>query len=180
MADAFFRQRHAVAHTVPGRAGRRRLRRDEEGVRAKDVTLVNKGRLVTLAQQPESAEEFSGNRTATAEGPVHRRVYFSFESALGDSRRRAEEQIPRPPQAQDKNLRLTSCGASARRRANAGPGIRSGCEVDARRQRRAGSGLRSGDVPSTAFKIFQRRRRSARSTAIAPGWARLSRSLHRA
>ena len=78
---------------------------DDEGVRARDVTLVDKGRLVTLLSGPHAAEEFSPVQRPCARGwGVGRRV--SARERPGDSSIGAESEIPGAAARAGQDVRL--------------------------------------------------------------------------
>ena len=71
---------------------------DDEGMRAKDVTLVEKGRLIGVADQPRAPEKFRAIQRPWAIDHGARRC-VSDRKRAGDSRIRAQGQIHRAPQS---------------------------------------------------------------------------------
>jgi TldD protein len=124
---------------------------DEEGVRARDVTLINKGRLVTLLSSRIPQKNFPQSnghgRAGGAQGGV-----FQLESALAIPAAELKSKYLALLKAQDKTFGYIVRGVRPAGGANSGPGIEQVVKVTLDGREEPVRGLRFGNVPSTAFR----------------------------
>ena len=124
---------------------------DEEGVRAKDVTLVNKGRLVTLLSSRIPQKNFPRSNGHGRAGGAQPGV-FQLESALAIPGAELKSKYLALLKAQDKTFGYIVRGVRPAGGANAGPGIDQMVKVTLDGGEEPVRGLRFADVPSAAFR----------------------------
>jgi len=125
---------------------------DDEGVRAKDVTLIEKGRLVTLLTSRTPQKNFlHSNGHARSNGAWA--GVFQLESAQAISSSELKVKYLALLKAQEKTFGYIVRGVrSASGAAGAGPGIDRIVRVNLDGEEQPVRGLRFGAVPSTAFR----------------------------
>jgi PmbA/TldA metallopeptidase C-terminal domain len=124
---------------------------DDEGMRAKDVTLVDKGRLVTLLSGRTPQKNFplsnGHGRAGTVLGGV-----FQLESAQAIPATELKTKYLALLRAQDKTFGYIVRGVRAAGGGAAGPAIDQVVRVAVDGREEPVRGLRFGTVPSTAFR----------------------------
>jgi microcin-processing metallopeptidase PmbA/TldD-like protein len=124
---------------------------DEEGVRAKDVALINKGRLVTLLSSRIPQRNFPQSNGHGRAGGAQAGV-FQLESALAIPAAELRNKYLALLKAQDKTFGYIVRGVRPAVGANAGPGIDQVVKVTLDGREEPVRGLRFANVPSTAFR----------------------------
>jgi hypothetical protein len=124
---------------------------DEEGVRARDVTLINKGRLVTLLSSRIPQKNFPQSNGHGRAGGAQAGV-FQLESSLAIPAAELKSKYLALLKAQDKTFGYIVRGVRPAGGANSGPGIEQVVKVTLDGREEPVRGLRFGNVPSTAFR----------------------------
>jgi PmbA/TldA metallopeptidase C-terminal domain len=125
---------------------------DDEGVRAKDVTLVDKGRLVTLLTSRTPQKHFLQSNGHGRSGTVLAGV-FALESTLAIPAPELKKKYLALLQAQDKTFGYIVRGVRSDGQGGAGgPGIDSIVKVTLDGQETPVRGMRFGSVAPTAFR----------------------------
>jgi hypothetical protein len=124
---------------------------DDEGMRAKDVTLVDKGRLVTLLSSRIPQRNFPQSNGHGRVGGALAGV-FQLESAQAIPAAELKGKYLALLKAQDKTFGYIVRGVGPSGAANAGPAIDQIVKVTLDGKEEPVRGLRFGNVPSTAFR----------------------------
>ena len=125
---------------------------DDEGVRATDVTLVDKGRLATLLTSRTPQKHFLQSNGHGRAGTVLAGV-FELESSLAIPALELKKKYLALLQAQDKTFGYIVRGVRSEGQGGAGgPGIDSIVKVTLDGQETPIRGMRFGSVPATAFR----------------------------
>lgn len=125
---------------------------DDEGVRAKDVTLVEKGRLATLLTSRVPQKNFTRSNGHGRSNTVLAGV-FQIESALAIPAAQLKEKYIALLKAQDKTFGYIVRGVRSDRQGGAaGPGIDSIVKLTLDGQETPVRGMRFGAVPPMAFR----------------------------
>jgi hypothetical protein len=151
MADAFSVSDTPSLNQFQGRPVAGAYVVDEEGVRARDLTLVNKGRLVTLLTSRIPQRNFPQSNGHGRAGAAQAGV-FQLESALAIPAAELKSKYLALLKAQDKTFGYIVRGVRPASAANAGPGIDQVVRVTLDGREEPVRGLRFGNVPSTAFR----------------------------
>jgi len=152
MADAFIARDTPSLTLFEGKPVAGSYAVDDEGVRAKDVTLVDKGRLVTLLTSRTPQKHFLQSNGHGRSGTVLAGV-FELESALAIPSPELKKKYLALLQAQDKTFGYIVRGVrSDGQGSTGGPGIDSIVKVTLDGQETPVRGMRFGSVAATAFR----------------------------
>lgn len=124
---------------------------DDEGVRAKDVTLVDKGRLMTLLSSRIPQRNFPQSNGHGRAGGAQPGV-FQLESAQAIPAAELKSKYLALLKAQEKTFGYIVRSVGGSGNGNAGPSIDQVVKVTLDGQERPVRGLRFGNVPSAAFR----------------------------
>jgi hypothetical protein len=124
---------------------------DDEGVRAQDVTLVDKGRLTTLLTSRTPQKHFLRSNGHGRSGTVLAGV-FEIESTQAIPARDLKQKYLALLAAQNKTFGYIVRGVRPGGQGDLGPGIDSIVKVTLDGQETPVRGMRFGDVPPTAFR----------------------------
>lgn len=124
---------------------------DDEGVRAKDITLVEKGRLVTLLTSRTPQKHFLRSNGHGRSGTVLAGV-FQLESTQAIPAADLKQKYLALLEAQDKTFGYIVRGVRPDGQGGLGPPIESIVKVTLDGQETPVRGMRFGDVPPTAFR----------------------------
>jgi predicted Zn-dependent protease len=124
---------------------------DDEGVRAKDVTLVDKGRLVTLLTSRTPQKNFPQSNGHGRSGTVLAGV-FQVESTQAIPAAELKAKYLALLKAQEKNFGYIVRGLRSDGQPGAGPGIDQVVKVTVDGKEEPVRGLRFAAVPPTAFR----------------------------
>jgi hypothetical protein len=152
MADAFIARDTPSLKTFDGKPLAGSYDVDDEGVRAKDVTLVDKGRLVTLLTSRTPQRHFPQSNGHGRSGTVLAGV-FELESAQAIPSGELKKKYLALLQAQDKTFGYIVRSVRSDGQGGAGgPGIDSIVKVTLDGQETPVRGMRFGTVAPTAFR----------------------------
>jgi hypothetical protein len=152
MADAFIARDTPSLKLFDGNPVAGSYAVDDEGVRAKDVTLVDKGRLVTLLTSRTPQKHFLQSNGHGRSGTVLAGV-FALESTLAIPSPELKKKYLALLQAQDKTFGYIVRGVRSDGQGGAGgPGIDSIVKVTLDGQETPVRGMRFGSVAATAFR----------------------------
>ena len=124
---------------------------DDEGVRARDVTLVEKGRLATLLTSRVPQKNFTRSNGHGRSGTVLAGV-FQIESADAIADSALKEKYIALLEAQDKTFGYIVRGVRSDGQSGAGPGIDAIVRITLDGQETPVRGMRFGTVPPMAFR----------------------------
>ena len=124
---------------------------DDEGVRAKDVTLVEKGRLATLLTSRVPQKNFAKSNGHGRSNTVLAGV-FQIESALAIPASQLKDKYIALLKAQDKTFGYIVRGVRSDGQGGAGPGVDSIVKVTLDGKESPVRGMRFGSVPPMAFR----------------------------
>ncbi len=152
MADAFIARDTPSLTLFEGKPVAGSYAVDDEGVRAKDVTLVDKGRLVTLLTSRTPQKHFLQSNGHGRSGTVLAGV-FELESALAIPAPELKKKYLALLQAQDKKFGYIVRGVRSDGQGGVGgPGIDSIVKVTLDGQETPVRGMRFGSVAPTTFR----------------------------
>ena len=151
MADAFMARDTPSMRTFEGRPVAGSYAVDDEGVRAKDVSLVEKGRLVTLLTSRTPQKHFPRSNGHGRAGTVLAGV-FQIESTQPIPAGELKQKYLALLAAQEKTFGYIVRGVRPEGQGNLGPGIDSIVKVTPDGRETPVRGMRFGDVPPTAFR----------------------------
>ena len=152
MADAFIARDTPSLKLFEGKPVAGSYAVDDEGVPAKDVTLVDKGRLVTLLTSRTPQKQFLQSNGHGRSGTVLAGV-FELESTLAIPAPELKNKYLALLQAQDKTFGYIVRGVRSDGQGGAGgPGIDSIVKVTLDGQETPVRGMRFGSVAATAFR----------------------------
>jgi hypothetical protein len=151
MADAFVARDTPSMQAFEGKPVAGSYVVDDEGVRAKDVTLVDKGRLVTLLTSRTPQKHFLRSNGHGRAGTVLAGV-FQLESTQAIPASELKQKYLALLAAQEKPFGFIVRGVRPDGQGGLGPGIDSIAKVTLDGQETPVRGMRFGDVPPTAFR----------------------------
>jgi predicted Zn-dependent protease len=152
MADAFVVRDTPSLNQFDGKPAAGSYVVDDEGIRAKDVTLVDKGRLVTLLTSRTPQKQFPQSNGHGRAGTVLAGV-FQVESTQAIPAADLKQKYLALLKAQEKTFGYIVRGVrSEGQGADAGPGIEQIVKVTLDGQETPVRGMRFGNVAPTAFR----------------------------